>query len=239
MPADETDMTRQNPVVAIVGANGGLGSALARELASRGAQLLLTARDTDSLKNMRTELPGSAVAALDLRDPAAGDRLVEAATSSFGRLDILVNAAGIVAFGDLADTPDVVIEELFLTNVIGPLWLIRRCLPLLQTSKGTVVQISAIVAEHPLAGMATYAATKAALTAVDVALARELRRIGVRVLDVRPPHTETGLAERPLHGTAPRLPAGLEPAVVARAIADAIDDPRQRELASSGFEPPA
>ena len=87
--------------------------------------------------------------------------------------------------------------------------------------------------------MATYAATKAALTAADVALARELRRIGIRVLDVRPPHTETGLAERPLHGTAPGLPAGLEPAAVARAIADAIDDPRQRELASSGFDPPA
>jgi NAD(P)-dependent dehydrogenase (short-subunit alcohol dehydrogenase family) len=221
--------------VAIVGGNGGLGRALAHELAHRGAQLLLTAREPGTLQDLLTELPGTAVAGLDLRDPASGDRLVEAATTHFGRLDVLVNAAGIVAFGDLADTPDLVIEELFLTNVIGPLWLLRRCLPLLQASKGTVVQISAVVAEHPLPGMATYAATKAALTAADTALARELRRIGVRVLDVRPPHTATGLAGRPLHGTAPRLPSGLDPAAVARAVADAMDDPHRTVLASSEF----
>jgi NAD(P)-dependent dehydrogenase (short-subunit alcohol dehydrogenase family) len=235
LPAIEDRVTTDKPVVAIIGANGGLGSALARELARRGARLLLTTRDPDTAQDLLTELPGTASAVLDVRDPGAGDRLVEAATARFGRLDVLVNAAGIVAFGDLADTPDLVIEELFLTNVIGPLWLLRRCLPLLQASKGTVVQISAVVAEHPLPGMATYAATKAALTAADTALTRELRRSGVRVLDIRPPHTDTGLAGRPLHGTAPQLPTGLDPATVAQAIADAIDDPRRNELAASEF----
>lgn len=235
MPNDESPLKTDNPVVAIVGANGGLGSAMARELAQRGARLLLTARTEEAVRDLQTELPETAVAILDIRDPEAGDRLVDVATSHFGRLDVLVNAAGIVAFGNLADTPDLVIEELFLTNVIGPLWLLRRCLPLLQASKGTVVQLSAVVAEHPMPGMATYAATKAALTAADTALTRELRRSGVRVLDVRPPHTETGLADRPLHGTAPRLPTGLAPEAVARAIADAIDDPRRNELASNEF----
>jgi len=235
MPGDEGSGTTNRPVVAIIGASGGLGTALARELADRGAQLLLTARQPAALQDLLAELPGTAAVGLDLRDPAAGDRLVEAAIANFGRLDVLVNAAGIVAFGDLTNTPDLVIEELFLTNVIGPLWLLRRCIPLLQASKGTIVQISAVVAEQPLPGMATYASTKAALTAADAALARELRRVGVRVLDVRPPHTETGLAGRPLHGTAPRLPSGLDPALVARAIADAIDDPRRTVLASNEF----
>jgi cyclic-di-GMP-binding biofilm dispersal mediator protein len=239
MPTDDADPSTANPVVAIVGANGGLGSALARELAQRGARLLLTVRDPAKVTELRADLPGSAVAVLDLRDPDAGDTLVEAATAGFGRLDVLVNAAGIVAFGDLADTPDLAIEELFLTNVIGPLWLLRRCLPLLVASKGTVVQISAVVAETPMPGMAAYSATKAALTAADAALTRELRRAGVRVLDVRPPHTETGLAGRPLHGTAPELPEGLEPAQVARAIADALEDPRRRELTSGEFEGPS
>ncbi len=231
----ETLSTTNTPVVAIIGANGGLGMALARELAGRGAQLLLSARQPAAQQDLLAELPETAVVGLDIRDPTAGDRLVEAATTSFGRLDVLVNAAGIVAFGDLADTPDLVIEELFLTNVIGPLWLLRRCIPLLQASKGTIVQISAVVAEQPMPGMATYSATKAALTAADAALTRELRRVGVRVLDVRPPHTETGLAGRPLHGTAPRLPSGLDPAVVALAIADAIYDPRRTVIASNEF----
>ena len=235
MPTDESPLSTAHPVIAIVGANGGLGSAVARELAQRGARLLLSARTPEAVRDLQAELPEAAAVTLDLRDPAAGDRLVDAATDHFGRLDVLVNAAGIVAFGNLTDTPDVVIEELFLTNVIGPLWLLRRCLPLLQESRGTVVQISAVVAEHPLPGLVTYSATKAALTAADVALTRELRRSGVRVLDVRPPHTETGLAGRPLHGTAPRLPNGLAPAFVARTIADALDDPGRNELAANEF----
>ena len=70
--------------------------------------------------------------------------------------------------------------------------------------------------------MAAYSATKAALTAADRALSRELRRVGIQVCDVRPPHTETGLAQRPLAGSAPALPLGLSPDVVASCVIDAI-----------------
>ncbi len=232
---DEPPPTEASPVVAVVGATGGLGSAISRELARRGARLVLTGRDPATVRQRSEELPGSASTVLDLGDPDAGDRLVATATVAFGRLDVLVNAAGIVAFGNLADTPDVVIEELFLTNVIGPLWLLRRCLPLLQASRGTVVQISAVVAEQPMPGMAAYSATKAALSAADAALARELRRVGIRVLDVRPPHTSTGLHERPLHGSAPRLGSGLDPEAVARTIADALAEPKRLQLPSADF----
>ncbi|HEY5248860.1 MAG TPA: SDR family oxidoreductase [Dermatophilaceae bacterium] len=221
--------------MAVVGATGGLGSAIAGELARRGARLVLTGRDPATLQSRSEELPGSATAVLDLGDPHAGDRLVATAQAAFGRLDVLVNAAGIVAFGPLADTPDIVIEELFLTNVIGPLWLLRRCLPLLQASQGTVVNLSAVVAEQPVPGMAAYSASKAALSAADAALARELRRVGIRVLDVRPPHTNTGLHERPLHGSAPRLSGGLDPHAVARTIADALEDPKRLQLAAAEF----
>ena len=233
MPAEPSGGRNDAPVAAIVGATGGLGSALARELAQRGHRLVLAGRDHSALEALTRELPGSVAVVLDVRDPDAGDHLVAAIAEGPERLDVLVSAAGIVAFATLADTPDIVVEELFLTNVIGPLWLLRRCLPLLQASSGTVVHLSAVVAERPMAGMAPYSATKAALTAADAALAIELRRVGVRVLDVRPPHTETGLAERPLHGQAPRLPRGLDPAHVARAVADALADPRRTALSAS------
>ena len=82
--------------------------------------------------------------------------------------------------------------------------------------------------------MAAYAASKAALTAADKALTRELRRCGVDVIDIRPPHTETGLAGRPLAGTAPPLPQGLDPDAVARQILDAVESGRP-ELASTDF----
>ncbi|MDH5314109.1 MAG: SDR family oxidoreductase, partial [Actinomycetota bacterium] len=170
----------------------------------------------------------------DIRDPQCGARIAEAAVESFGRLDGLVNAAGIVAFGSLAEHDDDTIEELFLTNAMGPLWLVRGVLPLLEASKGFVLQLSAVVAERPMPGMAVYAATKAAMTAADEALARELRRAGVRVIDARPPHTETGLASRPFLGTAPALPEGLAPGVVAARIVRAIEA-GETSVASTAF----
>jgi cyclic-di-GMP-binding biofilm dispersal mediator protein len=82
--------------------------------------------------------------------------------------------------------------------------------------------------------MAAYSASKAALTAFDAAAGRELRRAGVRVIDARPPHTETGLAERPAAGQPPKLPTGLDPdAVAARIVAAIVDN--ERDLPSSAF----
>ena len=186
--------------IAVVGATGALGSLVAAELERRGARLLVVGRDADRLASLGTGVPVVA----DLGDAGAGDAVVAAAREHLGGLDGLVNAAGVVAFGALVDTPDEVVEELFLTNVLGPLFLLRRVVPLLEESQGFVLQISAVVAERPMPRMAAYSASKAALSAVAIALRTELRRSRVDVYDVRPPHTETGLASRPLAGEAPR-----------------------------------
>ena len=100
---------------------------------------------------------------------------------------------------------------------------------------GVIVNISGVIAEQNLPGMAAYGASKAAVMSFDQAIAREARRLKIRVIDARPPHTETGLARRSLHGTAPKLPNGLTPERVARTIADAIEDSRRNELPSSAF----
>lgn len=205
--------------VAVVGATGALGSLVAAELERRGARLLVVGRDADRLAALGTGVP---VVVADLGDASAGDVVAAAAREHLGGLDGLVNAAGVVAFGALVDTPDEVVEELFLTNVVGPLFLLRRLLPLLEESQGFVLNLSAVVAERPMPGMAAYSASKAALSAVAAALRTEVRRSRVTVVDVRPPHTETGLADRPLSGEAPRLPEGLAPADVARRVVDAL-----------------
>ena len=207
--------------MAVLGASGGLGSQIVSALGSRGATVIGASRSSDDL-------------ALDIRDVGAGDELVAAARERHGRLDGVVNATGIVAFGDLADTDDVVIEELFLTNVLGPLWLTRRVAPVLAEHDGFVVNISGVVAETPMPGMAAYSASKAALAAAATALRRELRRSGVTVIDVRPPHTETGLADRPLAGTAPKMPEGLDPATVGERIVAAIEAD-ETDVASDAF----
>lgn len=200
-------------VVAVVGATGGLGRAITTSLVGRGATVIRCSRsagpDTDVV--------------VDLRDSTAGDALVERALAVHGRLDGVVVAAGIVAFGDLVDTDDVVIEELFLTNAMGPMWLAKRVAPALAESSGFFVNLSGVVAETPLPGMAAYSASKAAAAAATEAIRREFRRMKVAVIDVRPPHTETGLATRPLAGSAPSMPAGLDPATVAERVVAAIE----------------
>jgi NAD(P)-dependent dehydrogenase (short-subunit alcohol dehydrogenase family) len=219
-------------VVVVVGASGVLGAAIAHLLAAKGCHVVAAGPHPDRL--LAAAIPGAVVVEVDLRDAGAGDRLVSEVMSRFGRLDGVVNAAGIVGFGALTDTDDVAIEELFLTNVIGPLWLLRRVIPMLGSSKGFIVNISAVVAEQPLPGMASYAASKAALSAADRALARELRPLGIHVCDARPPHTETGLATRAVSGQAPKLPTGLDPAAVAARIVLAIEQ-NEREVGSDQF----
>lgn len=207
-------------VVAVVGATGGLGRAVSAALAARGAIVVPAGR--------------SAELAIDVRDATAGDTLVRGVLDRHGRLDGVIVASGIVAFGDLADTEDVITEELMLTNALGPLWLARRALPVLAERQGFFAAVTGVVAETPQPGMAAYSASKAALAAGLAAIRREFRRRKVAVIDVRPPHTETGLATRPIAGTAPPLPTGLDPAVVATAIVTAIVDERD-ELPSDAF----
>jgi len=217
--------------VVVTGASGGIGRHIARQLAEAGARLTLVARDRNALESLGMD---ATLVSADLRDADSGRAIVGAAVAAHNGLDGLVNAAGVVAFGSLAETDDEVIEDLFLTNVLGPLWLMRAAIPALTESRGFIANISAVVAEQPLAGMAAYAASKAALTAADRALARELRAAGISVTDARPPHTETGLADRPIAGTAPRLREGLQPDTVARRIVAAIIA-GEREIPAEAF----
>jgi cyclic-di-GMP-binding biofilm dispersal mediator protein len=216
--------------IVLAGATGGLGSAIGARLATDGARLVLFGRNAARLTSIG--LPGVQVAG-DLRDRAACERAVEAAVEAYGRIDGLVNAAGVVAFGDVEGLTDGVVEELVEANLLGPLRLVRAALPRLEPG-GFIANVSAVVAEHPTAGMALYSATKAALTAFDRALAREARRRRIDVIDLRPPHTETGLASRPIAGTAPRLAEGLAPDAVAERIVEAIRA-GVREVASEEF----
>ena len=203
----------------VTGATGGLGREIATLFASRGDRLTLVARDAIRLDAL--DIEGRRIA-LDLRDVDACRSAVRAAVEHGGGLDVVVDAVGVVAFGPVDELTVDVMEELFLTNTFVPIMLAAAALPALAHG-GTLVNISGVIAEQNLPGMAAYGASKAAVRSFDEALGREARRRGVRVLDARPPHTETGLAGRAIAGTAPRMPQGLDPVHVARVICDAID----------------
>lgn len=211
--------------ILVAGASGALGGLVAEELAGRGARLMLTGRDVERLARAAARAGDAAQVAADLREPGAPERAVAAAVEALGGLDAVVCAIGLVAFGEAREVEDSVLTKLFETNVIAPVRLLRAGVAELGEG-GVIVNVSAITAELPTAGMAAYSASKAALTAFDVAAARELRRAGVRVIDVRPPHLATGLERRGIAGEPPRLPEGRDPAELARRVADAMADDR-------------
>ncbi|WP_165063676.1 SDR family NAD(P)-dependent oxidoreductase [Marisediminicola senii] len=215
-------------VVLVVGSTGALGSLFAKALEAEGATVVGAARDATA---------GSVAG--DLRDELAAASIVEAASEEHGRIDGVIIAAGVVAFGPVGELSDATLAELFAVNALAPIRLIRESMPHLAASatdgrEPFIVTLSGVVAETPTAGLAAYSASKAALAAFTTAVSRELRRSGIRIVDARPGHTETGLTTRPIAGTAPAFPAGLEPeAVVARVIRAIVDN--EKDLPSTAF----
>ena len=214
--------------IIVAGATGALGEAIARELHARGAQVALAGRDGARLEQLGAEL-GAPTARFDLFSPSGIAPALAAATAALEGLDALVVATGVVAFGAEPELPGDVLRDLFVVNATGPIRLIREALPHLDDG-GAIVALTAVVAEHPTAGMAAYSASKAALSAYLTALRRERRRSGLTVLDVRPSHLDTGFETRALAGSAPDLPPAGDHLAVAREIVDALRDGR-RELA--------
>jgi short-subunit dehydrogenase len=219
--------------ILVIGASGVLGSTIAQKLLDRGAQVMATTSTNDRA----AEIPSGASPRLllDLANPTSVDVLVTYLIQSDAQIDGIVNAAGLVAFGGAADLSADVIARLSAVNLTGPMTLISGLIPALRKSatrgsKPFIVNISGIVAESPMANLSAYSATKAGLWAFDQALSRELKRDGIKVLDARPGHTETGLASRAISGVAPNFPAGMSPDFVASkiveaALSDAIDLP--------------
>ncbi len=226
--------------VLVTGAAGGLGSRIARRLGDAGARLTLVGRDLAALDALGVD--GATTVSVDLTTPDGPARAVEAAVSAHGGLAGVVHAAGVVAFGSLHEVDDDTVDELFLINALAPLRLLRAAHgPLTEAARehgdAFVVTISGVVAEKPTAGMAAYSASKAASWGLAAAAAGELRRAKVRVIDAHPPHTETGLATRPVAGSAPALPEGLAADDVADRVVAAIRD-GERDLPTSAFQRP-
>jgi cyclic-di-GMP-binding biofilm dispersal mediator protein len=200
---------------------------MARELDRRGARSTLVARDARRLEDLA--VPGTRYAC-DLRSPHTCERAAAAAV----RLDVLVNCVGVVAFGAVTELSYETFEEPFRADVFVATLVARAALPVLQRGGAIATSSGGVIAERDLPGMAADGASKAAVRSFDEALVREARRSGIRVLDPRPRHADTGLAGRAIEGPAPKMPAGLSAASVASAICDALE-PDAVDLPSGEF----
>ncbi len=201
--------------ILVFGASGGLGSPIVDQLAEAGARLTVSGRGLESSEHH--------VVNADLTLPDSARSVIAEAVEHHGGLDGIVIAAGVVAFGAVSEVDDDTVDELLLLNYLAPLRVMRAALNTLDAG-GFVLNISAVVADKPMPNMGAYSASKAAASALLKSVRTEARKSKIRIVDVRPPHTETGLATRPITGQAPKLPQGLTPDSVAARIVAAIAD---------------
>lgn len=175
-------------VCLITGASGGIGEALAAELAREGASLVLFARRAERLEKVATTIGHERCAAVvgDVRKAEDIQRAVATAVARFGGLDILINNAGVSVLGHLQSIPIELVEQGWAVNVIGPILCVQAALPEIEKRGGLIVNISSAMSLRATKTLGVYSATKAALNVLSASLREELRERGVRVLTVHP-----------------------------------------------------
>jgi len=203
--------------VVVIGATGVFGRVMAEGLRARGADVRLIVRRPDALAPGLRDLP---VAVADItRRTEVATALTE--VTSGQKVDGIVNCTGVVAFGSVSELSEEVTETLMAVNALGVLTLTSLASSHLNAD-GFLVSFTGVAADMPIIGMGAYCASKAAAKTAMAVAARELRREKIRVIDVRAPHSETGLVDRALEGAAPKMPEGLDPQLVVDRVLDAI-----------------
>ncbi|MDE8651197.1 SDR family oxidoreductase [Novosphingobium album (ex Liu et al. 2023)] len=186
-------------VALVTGASSGIGEATALALAGHGATVAILARRRERLDALaaRIEAAGGEALALpgDVAEAGEAARAVTAAVARFGRLDILVNAAGIIRAGGAEALPAGEWREVMDVNLMGTLHCCQAAIaPMKAQGGGQIVNISSLAARRPSGALGAYAASKFAVSGFSESLRQELAPAGIRVCTIEPGQTRTELA---------------------------------------------
>ena len=207
-------------VALVTGAGRGIGRAVAAAFAREGALVVLAARSTRELASLQRDIEAAGGRALavptDVRQEPAVAALVSRALAESGRIDCLVTAAGLAAFGPVADAKTEDWDQLMAVNLRGAFLCCRAVLPAMTAQgRGTIINIGSVVTSRTLPGSGAYTAAKYGLLGFSRVLAEEMRTHGVRVGVL-----SAGATDTPLWDAVPQPPDRalmLKPALIAEA----------------------
>lgn len=182
----------------ITGCSTGFGRELAIHILSKGYLAAVAARNTDDVKDIITGKEGRAVAIkLDVTKPDEIKAAIKKTKDTFGRIDVLVNNAGIGYFGAVEESEDAAIRNMFEINFFGLVKMIQETLPVMREQKsGHIVNISSIGGLVGFPGVGFYNATKFAVDGLSESLAKETAPLGIKVMIVAPSGFRTDWAGR-------------------------------------------
>lgn len=183
------------PVAIITGAGSGIGRAVAIGLGAKGYRIVLVGRRTEPLDETGSQLGqhGSDWIAISADIARSTDRskIVEQSIGAFGRIDAVVNNAGLGTCKSLCDLSESEIQDLFSVNAIGPIKLVRCSLDELIKAKGCVVNVASMAVVDPFVGLGVYGCAKAAIDGLTRALHNEYGEQGIRAYTIAPGAVET------------------------------------------------
>jgi 3-oxoacyl-[acyl-carrier protein] reductase len=207
-------MSLDGKVVLVTGAGRGIGRAIALRLAADGAGVVAVARSGEELERLRGAIAAKGgkcwTIAADLRDPLEPERVVAAAVQSAGRLDVLVNNAGVAWCKGIADISHEQWRDMFALNMEAVFLLTKAVLPIFKAQKsGQIVNIGSDASIKGIGNMTCYCASKYALRGFTMALREELRKTGIRLNLIMPGPVNTTIIGKEDH------PEFIQPADVA------------------------
>jgi short-subunit dehydrogenase len=189
-------MTNKTYKAVLTGATGGIGRAIALQLAPQCSSLILMGRDTQKLEALKNELKNIAVnvqiVSGDLREDSTSVRLMDAVLAQQG-INLLINNAGISLFKSFADQTDEDVTQLMLTNLVSPMLLCKQLLPHLKTEPSQIINIGSIFGYMGFPGFSSYCASKFGLRGFSQSLRRELSDTPVSVRYFAPRATKTSI----------------------------------------------
>ncbi|MBB3898202.1 SDR family oxidoreductase [Roseococcus suduntuyensis] len=234
-------------IILITGASSGIGEGLARELAGAGAKVLLGARRLDRIEAIAAQIQAMGGIAearkLDVTSRPSMAAFVQAAVERWGRVDVLINNAGVMPLSPLAAGKQDEWERMVDVNIKGVLWGIGAVLPVMEAqASGHVINIASIGALQVVPTAAVYCATKFAVRAISDGLRQESRHI--RVTCVNPGVVESELASTITHAETMAMMAGyrataLQPADIAHAVRQVIEAPANVDTTEITIRPTA
>jgi short-subunit dehydrogenase len=222
--------------VAVTGASAGIGEALVRAWAARGASVSLVARREERLRQIAEEIGGKTfVAAADLANPERATDWMAPAEAALGPIDVLVNNAGVQHIEPTAEADVDGGEVLLRLNVFTPMRLTRAVLPgMIARGRGTIVDVASMAALTPMPGMYYYNAAKGGLATASEGLRGELHGTGVHVVTVYPGPVDTDMGRAGYAKYEPTLALRMTPqgdaAGLARLVLRAVERRRPRVI---------
>ena len=195
------DVSLEGTVALVTGASSGIGGATASALAAEGARVVLAARRADRLADLAGKIEASGGAALavptDARDTEASKALVDETLSAFGRIDILVNSAGVGYWDAVADADIEKWREEIEVNLLGVMATTRHVLPtMLEQGSGDIVNVSSLSGRSPGPDEPGYTATKWGLTGFTESIRRDLWKKRIRVTLIEPGEVATEMQSK-------------------------------------------